>query len=177
MPKAIVLIGDGYEDSELIYPYYRLQEAGFQTHLVGPDAGTVYTGVNGTSFEADKAAKNVSADDYDLLMIPGGRMPDGLRMDEEVVRLVKEAFTNEIVVAAVCHAGQLLAEADVVEGRKVTGWPSVRNELRLAGADVQDGPAIVDGNLITARNPDDLPAFMQETLKVAEERIRAVTPT
>lgn len=174
MPKAIVLLEDGFEDTELTYPYFRLQEAGFDVSLVADEGGAAKESKHGQRFEADLGVGDVSPEDYDVLVVPGGMGPDTMRTKEGFVRLVREAFESEKLVAAVCHGPQLLIEAGVVEGRRMTSWPSVRTDLENAGATVVDEEVVVDGRLVTSRRPDDLPAFLRETLKLAEER--AVLP-
>lgn len=166
-----MLIGPSFEDSELMYPYFRLQEAGYEVDLVGPEADTKYTGKHGVSFTSDKAAKKTKVNDYDMIVIPGGQQPDKLRTNNDVVQLVKDAFDKGLLAAVICHGPQLLIEADVVRGRRMTSWPSVRTDLKNAGATVVDEEVVVDGNLVTSRKPSDLPAWMRETLRVAEKQV------
>ena len=168
MKKAIVLIENGFQDAELLYPYYRLQEAGYQVDLVGPDAGVTYTGSYGYKLTSDRAAQDVNVDEYDVVVIPGGRAPDRMRTHEAMVRLVRDAFAQGKVVAAICHGPQVLIEADVVRGRRATCYISVRTDLKNAGALYEDREVVVDGNLVTSRHPADLPAFMRETLRLLE---------
>jgi archaeal arginyl aminopeptidase len=170
MKKALLLIGDGFEDAELLYPYYRLQEEGFAVDLAGTEAGKTFTGKRGYSMKSTKAAKDVNIDDYAVLVVPGGHAPDRWRMDENFVEMVRHAFDRNLVVAVICHAAQLLIEADVVKGRKMTCYNSVKTDLKNAGANYEDCEVLVDANLISSRQPSDLPAFMRETIRVLQER-------
>lgn len=170
MKKALILAGDGFEDAELLYPYYRLQEEGLEVDVAGDEAGKIFTGKRGYPIRSTKAAKNVNIDEYAVLVIPGGHAPDKWRMDEKFVQIVRQAFQRDMVVAAVCHAAQLLIEADVVKGRKMTCYASVKTDLKNAGAHYEDREVLVDGNLVTSRQPADLPAFMRETIRVLRER-------
>jgi protease I len=170
MKKALVLVGDGFEDAELLYPYYRLQEEGFDVDVVGTDGGKVFTGKHGYPIKSTKAANDIHIDDYAVMVVPGGHAPDKWRMDEKFVQIVRQAFEHDLVVAAVCHAAQLLIEAEVVEGRKMTCYQSVKTDLKNAGAQYEDREVLVHGNLITSRQPSDLPAFMRETIRVLRER-------
>src|SRR5438477_611477 len=120
MKKALILVGDGFEDAEFLYPYYRLQEEGFEIDVVGSEIGKLFMGKHGYPMKATRASKEVTIDDYAVLVIPGGRAPDKWRMDEAFVRIVRQAFARDVVVAAVCHGPQLLIEANVVRGRRMT---------------------------------------------------------
>ncbi len=166
MSKAIVLLEDGFEDTELTYPYYRLQEAGLEVDLVAEEAEEIYESKNGQKIRSHKAAEDVDASDYDLLVIPGGRGPDRMRIKEDIVNLAQDAVDNELVIASICHGAQLLIETDLLEGKKATCYYSVRTDLENAGAEFLDQEVVVDGNLVTSRHPGDLPAFMEETLKL-----------
>jgi protease I len=123
------------------------------------------------SITAEKAARDVSVDDFDALVIPGGYSPDHLRMDSDVVELVREFFQQDKPIAAVCHAGWMLAEAGILDGRTVTSWPSIKTDLINAGANWVDREVVEDGNLITSRKPDDLPAFSEALLRQIDQGI------
>ncbi|MFW6040599.1 MAG: type 1 glutamine amidotransferase domain-containing protein [Thermoplasmatota archaeon] len=166
MSKAIVLLGNGFQEAELLYPYYRLQEAGYQVELVSNEEGEVYEGGYGYKLKSDRAAADVDVDNYDVLVIPGGRAPDRMRIQEDIVELVKSASDKGLVISSICHGAQLLIEANVVKGKKATCWYSVATDLKNAGADYEDSEVVVDGNLVTSRKPSDIPAFMRETLKL-----------
>lgn len=156
--KIAVLVENLYMDQELWYPYYRMKEEGADVVIVGPEAGT-YKSVHGYEVSAEAEAADVSADQFDAVIIPGGYAPDRMRRHRAMVELVKDAVGQGKLVAAICHAGWMLASADVVRGRTVTGFFSIKDDLVHAGANYVDREVVVDGNLITSRKPDDLPAF------------------
>ena len=165
MARIAIVLADDFEDSEFRVPLDRLHEAGHEVTVVGREADKPVTGKRGMETCAPTATPaTVSAADFDALVVPGGYSPDKLRMDEAVVRFVKAFFGSVKPVAAICHAGSLLVEADVVEGRTVTSWPSIRTDLVNAGAEWVDREVVVDGNLITSRKPDDLDAFCEAIL-------------
>jgi protease I len=167
--RILILATDGFEDSELIEPRRRLIEAGAKVTLATPE-GERIEGDKGETLEADADLSDVTSRDFDALLLPGGtKNPDKLRMDESAVYLVKSFVDAGKPVGAICHAPWLLAEADVVRGRTVTGWPSVRTDLRNAGAEVVDREAVTDGNLVTSRNPDDIPAFTDAFIRLVEQ--------
>lgn len=168
MSKAIVLLENGFEDSELIYPYYRLQEAGYDVDLVSEKEGESYESKHGYKRKSDKGAEDVDAAEYDVLVIPGGRGPDRMRIKDSIVDLVQDAVDEDLVIASVCHGAQVLIETDYLEGKKATCWYSVATDLKNAGGEYLDKEVVVDGNLVTSRMPPDLPAFMRETLKLLE---------
>lgn len=158
-----ILATDGFEEAEVAEPKKALQHAGAKVHVVAPHAGEIKGwkltdwGRNAT---VDKELNEVSFDDYDALMLPGGLMnPDKLRTDIRAVQFVKKFFDAGKPVAAICHAPWTLIEADVVRGRTLTSWPSLQTDLRNAGANWVDEEVVVDGNLTTSRKPEDLPAF------------------
>jgi protease I len=159
--KVVMLVENTYNDLEFWYPYYRLKEAGAEVVVAGPGADQVYTGKSGTSFKANAAADSLSAADFDGIVIPGGYGPDLMRRHPAMVKLVKDLFEAGKVVAAICHAGWMLASADIVKGRTVTSFFSIKDDMVHAGGNWVDQEVVVDGNLITSRKPDDLPAFMK----------------
>lgn len=162
--KALIFVDEGFEDAELIYPYYRLQEAGFEVYFVASEANKVYTGKKGISVTSHLSPKNLNIEEYDVIIIPGGRAPDKMRMNKELVALIKEAFNKGKIIGAICHGPQMLIEADIIKGRKVTGYKSISTDLKNAGANFIDAPVVVDGNIITSRRPDDLPYFCKEII-------------
>lgn len=174
MPKRVLILAtDGFEQSELIEPRKALEKAGIETVVASPKSGEI-KGWNhtdwGESVKVDAALSEVSAEDFDALMLPGGQMnPDSLRLDDEVIGLIEDFDEAEKTIAAICHGPWLLVEADIVEGRAVTGWPSIRTDLENAGAQVFDEEVIVDGNLITSRKPSDIPAFAQALIDALED--------
>ena len=171
MPKRVMILAtDGFEQSELEQPRRRLEEAGFEILVVSPKDEEIKGWENGDwgrPVKVDLTIDEAEASDFDALMLPGGQInPDKLRMEEKAVRLVREFNEAGKPVAAICHGPWLLAEADVIGGKTVTGWPSIRTDLRNAGAEVVDREVAQDGNLITSRKPSDLEQFC---LKIAEE--------
>ncbi len=165
----LILIGNGFEDSEFVYPYYRLQEAGYEVDVVGSNANATYTGKHGVPFKADLSPEEVNIDRYAAVIIPGGRAPDIMRLDKGLVKIVKTAHERGKVIAAICHGPQMLIEADILRGKKATCWYSVAMDLKNAGAIYTDAPVVVDGNLVTSRFPADLPQFCQETMKLLKK--------
>jgi protease I len=160
MAKVAFVLADDFEDSEFRVPYDRIREAGHQVTVIGTEAGKEVKGKQGEeTFTPEVTPDQVAPDEFDALVIPGGYSPDKLRTDEGVVKLVQGIFGADKPVAAICHAGSLLVEADAVRGRTVTSWPSVRTDLVNAGAEWVDREVVEDGNLITSRNPGDLDAF------------------
>jgi protease I len=164
--RAAVMVGPMFEDSEALYPLYRLREAGAAVGIIGSQEGPV-SGKKGHELEVEEAAADLAADDLDLLVIAGGYGPDKLRMDEGVLRLVRGLDEQGKPIAFICHAGWVPASAGIVEGRRVTSYPSIADDMRNAGAEWEDSEVVVDGNLISSRRPDDLPAFMRATIEVA----------
>jgi protease I len=164
-----ILATDGFEEVELAEPKKALEHAGATIHVVAPHGGEI-KGWNhtepGRNARVNKELNEVSFEDYDALLLPGGVMnPDSLRMDSRAVAFVKKFFDAGKPVAAICHGPWTLIEADVVRGRKITSWPSLQTDLRNAGATWVDERVVVDGNLTTSRKPDDLPIFNQTIIE------------
>ncbi len=159
--KIIILVEQMYNDLEFWYPYYRLKEAGAEVVVVGSGSSEEYTGKSGIPCKADASAEQVSAADFDGIVIPGGYAPDHMRRYPSMVKLVKDLFEAGKVVAAICHAGWMLASADIVKDRTLTSFFAIKDDLVHAGANWIDQEVVVDGKLITSRKPDDLPAFMK----------------
>jgi protease I len=171
MARVAMIVDEMFEDSELRQPYDRLREAGHDVVLVGLEAGKRITGKRGKeTITIERAVPEVSADEFDALVIPGGYSPDKLRMSLPMVSFTRAFFDRDKLVAAVCHAPWMLIEADVTEGRTMTSWPSIRTDLLNAGARWVDREVVEDGNLVTSRKPDDLPAFSQTILRRLAER-------
>ncbi len=154
-----VLAEDLYEDLELWYPLLRLREAGAETMVVGPGPTRTHASKHGYGVRVDRFVKDVSAADFDAVIIPGGYAPDRMRRHPAMVALVRQAVQSNKVVGAICHAGWMLASAEVLQGRTVTGFYAIKDDLVHAGALYRDAEVVVDGNLITSRQPGDLPAF------------------
>ena len=169
MRKVLIMVDEGVEDSEFLYPYYRLQEEGYKVDVVGPKAGETYMGKHGVPIKSNLSPEEVKIDEYDALIIPGGRAPDRMRIKKGLVNIVKEAYDKGKVIAAICHGPQMLIEADVLRGKEATCWKSVKTDLKNAGATFIDAPVVVDGNLVTSRFPADLPRFCQETIKLLKK--------
>jgi protease I len=162
--KMVILVEEMFNDHEFWYPYYRLKEAGAQVVVVGSGSAEEYVGKSGTRAKPDTRADQVSASEYDGIIIPGGYAPDHMRRYPEMVKLVKDLFEAHKVVAAICHAGWMLASARILTGRKVTSFFAIKDDLTHAGAQWVDEEVVVDGKLITSRKPDDLPAFMRAVI-------------
>ena len=166
MSRIAILVDEMFEDSEFRVPYDRLRAAGHEVDIVGRKAGSEIDGKQHKEHVAiEKSVGDVSEKDYDALVIPGGYSPDHLRTDLDSVRLTRAMALAGKPVAAVCHAPWMLIEADLVEGRPVTSWPSLRTDLLNAGAKWVDREVVVDGNIITSRKPADLPAFSDAILR------------
>jgi len=159
--KIGILVEEMFNTHEFWYPYYRLKEAGSEVVVIGSGSADVYHGKPGTDVKPDVSADRVSAVDFDGIVIPGGYAPDQMRRHPKMVRLVKDAFESGKVVAAICHAGWMLASAKVLAGKTVTSFFAIKDDMIHAGANWVDQEVVVDGNLITSRKPDDLPAFMK----------------
>jgi protease I len=167
--RAAVLVEQMYQEMEVWYPIYRLREAGCRVTVVGPEAGQNYPSKLGYPVKSDKAAKDVSADDFDLVVIPGGYAPDHLRRHDAMIRLVSAMAEQNKVVAAICHGPWLLCSTQALKGRKATCFFAIKDDVINAGGKYVDAEVIRDGNLITSRKPDDLPAFMQTILQAMKE--------
>jgi protease I len=165
--RVFILLEDLFEDLEFWYPQIRMREAGYQVVSVAPSKRS-YHGKNGLSAEADAEAGGVSAEQADALIIPGGYSPDRMRRHPAMVRLVKEVYQRGRPVAAICHGGWMLASAGVLKDKTATGFFSIRDDMENAGARWVDREVAVDGNLITSRNPDDLPAFCRAIIEQLE---------
>ncbi len=161
--RVLILATNGFEQSELMKPRQALEEAGIETVLASPEAGNIKGWDSkdwGESVKVDALIADVDSENFDGLLLPGGQMnPDILRLDANAVRLVKEFNDAEKPIAAICHGPWMLVEADILEGRTVTAWPSLHTDLKNAGAIVVDREVSIDGNLITSRKPEDIPAF------------------
>ena len=159
--NVIILIEDMFNVFEFWYAYYRLKEAGAAVTVVGSGRAEMFTGKPATEAKADLRADDVSAEDYDGIVIPGGYAPDMMRRFPAMVDLVKQMSAGNKLVAAICHAGWMLASADVLKGKKATSFFAIKDDMVNAGAEWVDAEVVVDGNLVTSRTPDDLPAFMK----------------
>jgi protease I len=165
--KALIVSADLFEDSELLYPLYRLQEAGFQVDVAAPAAGTI-TGKHGYAVTANlsvEAVESAGSCGYSLLVLPGGKAPAALRTIPKVMEIATDFASSGIPMAAICHGPQILVTARLLRGKRATCYKTVAEELKEAGALYEDAAVVVDGNLITSRIPADLPYFMREVMQ------------
>lgn len=162
--RIIILVEQMFNVHEFWYPYYRLKEAGAEVVVVGSGSALEYTGKPATEVKVDASADQIRASEFDGVIIPGGYAPDHMRRYPQMVSLVKTLVESGKVVAAICHAGWMLASADILEGRTVTSFFAIKDDLMHAGANWVDQEVVVDGKLITSRTPDDLPAFMRAVI-------------
>jgi len=170
--KILIMATDGFEESELFGPREILMEKGAEVRLASPSRTPIQATVHddpGKTIRPDLMIADARLEDYDALLLPGGvRNPDALRSDKGAVALIRAFVDAGKPVAAICHGPWLLIEADVVRGRRVTSWPSIRTDLRNAGAEVVNEPAVADGNIVTSRKPDDVPAFTEALIQLIE---------
>lgn len=184
--KALIISAEHFEDCELLVPYYRLKEEGIEVEIASTSRGSI-NGKHGYRIQADKALEDVNADDYDILILPGGKAPTILRKEPAAVRIAQSFFARNKPVAAICHGPQVLISAGVLRGRHATCYYTVADEMRGAGVIYEDREVMVDGNLVTSRQPSDLPAFMRETMRLLKRsdtqigltpfRVRKATPS
>ncbi len=176
--RAIILTADHFEDMELFFPYFRLLEEGFKVDVAAPRKQKL-TGENGYIFEnVDLTFAEVNPADYDLLVIPGGAptgAPTTVRKNKNAQEITKAFFKADKPAAVICHGPYTLVSADVVKGRKLTGYwyDNVPEEIEAAGGHYIDAEVVVDGNLVTSRWPADLPAFMRETMKMIRKKVKS----
>ncbi len=167
--KALIISADNFEDSELLVPYYRLQEAGIEVDVASLAVGRI-TGKHGYEVRVDKSLAEVNPDDYAILILPGGKAPAAVRKEPRALEICRQFMVHAKPVAAICHGPQALISAGLVRGRRLTCYRTVADELREAGALYEDREVVVDGKLVTSRQPSDLPAFMRETMKLVTAR-------
>jgi protease I len=163
--RVAVLLEQQYQELEVWYPVYRLREAGAKVFLVGPEADRAYNSKLGYPARADAAAGGVAADQFDAVVIPGGFAPDYIRRHPAMIQFVRDVYAAGKPVAAICHGPWVLCSTPALKGRKATGFHSIKDDMANAGATFVDQEVVVDGNVITSRKPDDLPAFMAAVLK------------
>lgn len=164
--KIAILAADDYYDPELVYPYYRMKEAGADVKIVGTSSSAdVVHSKHGYEVKIELKADEINSDEFDAVIIPGGWAPDRLRRCEATLNFVKKLFEQNKVVAAICHAGWVLVSADVLKGKRATSVFAIKHDMINAGADWVDEEVVVDRNLITSREPKDLPAFCREIIK------------
>ncbi|MBI0582757.1 MAG: type 1 glutamine amidotransferase [Methanomassiliicoccus sp.] len=163
--KIAVFTEDLYEDVEFWYPYYRLKEAGYRPVVIGSGRKESFEGKHGIANHADLSIKDAKPGDYGGVVVPGGYAPDKMRLHPEFAEMVRLMHRDGKLVASLCHGPWVLASAGILNGKKVTCWPSLKDDMMNAGARYLDQEVVVDGNIITSRKPDDLPAFMAEVLR------------
>ncbi|SEF82450.1 type 1 glutamine amidotransferase domain-containing protein [Flavobacterium urumqiense] len=174
MEKRIAILAtNGFEEVELRSPKEYLEKQGWKAEIVSPESGSIRSWAStewGKDYKVDQELKNVKATDYDALVLPGGVInPDKLRTDENALAFIKDFFKAGKPVAAICHGPQILISADLVKGRKMTSYPSIKIDLMNAGAEWHDQEVVVDKGLVTSRNPDDLPAFNKKLVEEIKE--------
>ena len=166
--KVLMISADEFEDMELFVPYYRLQEEGIEVTLASLKNGKI-TGKHGYEAQVDKVIAEVDPAIYDALILPGGKAPAKVRQDERAVAAARYFMEKKKPVAAICHGPQILITAGVLKGRHATCFKSVAEEMKEAGALYEDKAVVVDGKLVTSRQPSDLPFFLRETMKLLKE--------
>lgn len=169
MARVAILVEKIYEDLELQYPKYRLREAGHEVHVIGPKKGETYVGKHGYPQVAEHAAAEARATDYSLLVIPGGTSPDHMRRSEHMVKLAREFARLGKPMAGICHGPWLMCSTPALKGRRCTSYMSIVHDVINAGGVWVDEACVVDGNIITSRTPEDLPAFMKAILSLLEK--------
>jgi protease I len=167
--RVLLFVGDIYEDLELWYPRLRLQEAGAEVVVAGPEANQTYAGKHGYPCKSDAALNDMRAADFQGLVVPGGFMPDKLRRDPTVLQLVRDFANAHKLVAAICHGGWIPISAGVYRGVRVTGSPGIKDDLVNAGAIWEDAAVVVDRHFVSSRKPDDLPDFCRAMLEVLQD--------
>ena len=172
--KVAILATDGFEQSELTDPKKNLEDAGATTEVISLKSGEIKGWDKtdwGKSVKVDKTVDQAKASDYDILVLPGGQInPDKLRINEKAVAFVTEFAQSGKVVAAICHGPWTLIEAGVVKGKTMTSWPSLKTDLRNAGAEWVDQEVVTDGNFITSRKPEDIPAFSKKIIELGSQQ-------
>ena len=168
--KILIVATDGFEESELFGPLQILRDKGAEVRLASSDLNPIQATVHddpGKTIRPELTVEQARAEDYDALILPGGvRNPDQLRTNKAAVELIRAFADAGKPVAAICHGPWLLVEADLLRGKTATSWPSIRTDLKNAGANVVDQPAVTDGNIVTSRNPDDVPAFTEAVIRL-----------
>ncbi len=166
--RALVIIADNFEDSEFFAPYYRFLEEGFEVDVASINKGKI-KGKHGYETEAGKTLLEIDPADYDLLLLPGGKAPEAIRKEQAALDIARHFFASGKPVAAICHGPQTLITAGLLKGKRATCYKSVATEMKEAGAIYEDSEVVVDGNLVTSRQPSDIPAFMREIMKIARK--------
>jgi protease I len=169
--KALIISADNFEDTELLVPFYRLKEEGLEVDIAALQKGTI-KGKHGYEVTANRSLDEINPGDYSLLVLPGGKAPETVRKQAKAVEIAQDFFRKNKPVSAICHGPQTLITAGLLKGRRATCYRTVVEELQAAGVLYVDAEVVVDGNLVTSRQPSDLPAFMRETMKMLKGRGR-----
>ncbi|RMF83556.1 MAG: type 1 glutamine amidotransferase [Nitrospinota bacterium] len=164
--KIAILAENMYQEMELWYPYYRMKEEGAEVVVVGTGTADTYTSKSGYPVKVDATADQVKAEDFNAIIIPGGYAPDLMRRCKAMVNLVADAYKQGKIVAAICHAGWMVASAGIAKGKTLTCFHSIKDDLVNAGAEYVDEEVVIDGNLVTSRVPNDLPAFCRAIISL-----------
>ncbi len=170
--KALFLIAEDFEDLQFFHLYYRLREEGIAVTVAAEAETLVAEGLHGYAVEPDMTIPELSPNDYDLLIVPGGRSPEHLRVDEEAVNLVRMFAQDGGIVAAIGHGTQLLISAGILSNKQATGDIGIRDDIRNCDAQYSDEPVVVDGNVITARGNPDLPVFCAQIMASVAARVK-----
>ncbi|WP_432404021.1 type 1 glutamine amidotransferase domain-containing protein [Wukongibacter sp. M2B1] len=168
--RIMALIHDDFEDLELWYPILRLREEGAVVDIVGEDANKKYRGKYGVPAQSNFSFSEIDPSNYDALLVPGGWAPDKLRRFKEVIDIVKHMNDNKKPIGQICHAGWVLISAKILEGKKVTSTPGIKDDMENAGAIWADVPSVVDGHIISSRRPPDLPNYMRDFIEVISQK-------
>jgi len=163
--KVAIMVDEMYQTLEVWYPYYRFCEAGFEVNFVAAEAEKEYHSKEGYPCVSDISVKQAKASDYDCMIVPGGFAPDFMRRSADVIEFAKDMVNAGKIIAAICHGGWLLCSTQIYKGKKATCFMAIKDDIKNAGADYVDAECVVDGNLITSRQPDDLPAFCTAILE------------
>lgn len=163
--KVLIICAENFEDTELLVPFYRFLEEGFEVDIASRVNGKI-TGKHGYDVIANLSLEEVEPERYDLLLLPGGKAPESLRKQQAALEIARRFFASGKPVAAICHGPQILITAGLLNGRRATCYRSVAPEMKVAGVLYEDSEVVVDGNLITSRQPSDIPVFMREIMKM-----------
>lgn len=167
--KVLTVIENDFEDSELIYPHYRLQEEGAVSHVAGKEADKIYTGKNGVPVTSDFSFDQIQIEEYDALLVPGGWAPDKLRRYDQVIEMVKYMNSSKKIIGQICHAGWVLISADILKGVSVTSTPGIKDDMTNAGATWHNEEVVTDGHIVSSRRPPDLPAYGRALVEAIEK--------
>ena len=163
--RIAIMLDEQYQELEVWYPYYRMREEGAAVTLVGPEACKTYHSKLGYPCVADAGPSDVNAADFHAVIVPGGWAPDFMRRNESMIRFMQDCAAAGMVLAAICHGGWMLCCTDALKGKKATSFIAIKHDMINAGAEWTDDECVVDGRVITARKPDDLPAFCQAIIE------------